>query len=46
MNTNALKKFAPAARSRLMDVVGVKLDYVLSADTAELRGKAKQLREL
>ena len=46
MNTNALKKFATEARRRLIEQVGTKLEYVLNIDTAELREKAKQIREL
>ena len=40
MNTNALKKFAPAARARLMDVVRVKLD--LSRFMQSLEGDLSQ----
>lgn len=46
MNTNALKKFAQEARRKLIEQVGAKLDYVLSADTPELREKATQVRKL
>jgi len=46
VNTNALKKFATDARRRLIEQVGTKLEYVLNIDTAELREKAKQIREL
>jgi len=46
VNTNALKKFATEARRRLIEQVGTKLEYVLNIDTAELREKAKQIREL
>jgi type II restriction/modification system DNA methylase subunit YeeA len=46
MNTNALKKFAREARIKLLDQVGRKLEYVLTADTAELRGMSKQIDEL
>lgn len=46
MNTNALKKFAREARIKLLGQVGRKLEYVLTADTAELRGMSKQVDEL
>jgi hypothetical protein len=46
MNTNQLKKFAQAARTKLIEQVGAKLDYVLTHDTAELRGKANTLKKL
>ena len=44
MNTNQLKKFAQAARTKLIEQVGAKLDYVLTHDTADLRGKANTLK--
>jgi type II restriction/modification system DNA methylase subunit YeeA len=46
MNTNRLKRFAQDARQKLLQQVAAKLDYVLSADTAELREKAAQLKSL
>ena len=46
MNTNQLKKFARAARTKLIEQVGAKLNYVLTHDTAELRGKANTLKKL
>ena len=46
MNTNQLKKFAQAARTKLIEQVGAKLNYVLTHDTAELRGKANTLKKL
>lgn len=46
MNTNQLKRFAKEARIKLLDQVGLKLEYVLSQDTAELRGKKKEIDEL
>ncbi|MGZ4057267.1 MAG: BREX-1 system adenine-specific DNA-methyltransferase PglX, partial [Bacteroidia bacterium] len=46
MNTNALKKFAREARIKLLGQVGRKLEYVLTADTAELRGMSRQIDEL
>ena len=39
MNTNQLKRFAQAARKKLIEQVGAKLQFVLTHDTAELRGK-------
>lgn len=46
MNTNQLKKFAQSARVKLIDQVGAKLNYVLTHDTAELRGKANTVKKL
>jgi type II restriction/modification system DNA methylase subunit YeeA len=46
MNTNQLKKFAQGARRKLLSQVETKLDYVLNTDSAQLREKASQLREL
>ena len=46
MNTSALKSFAPAVRSQLMEAVGRKLDYVLTADTPDLRQAAAQVASL
>ena len=46
MNTNQLKKFAQAARVKLIEQVTAKLDYVLTHDTAELRGRAETVRKL
>lgn len=46
MNTSQLKKFAQAARTKLMEQVAAKLDYVLTHDTAELRGKVQTLQKL
>ena len=40
MNTSALKSFAPAVRRQLMEAVTRKLDYVLTADTPDLRAAA------
>ena len=41
MNTSSLKSFAPAVRTHLMKAVGRKLDYVLTADTPDLRQAAQ-----
>lgn len=46
MNTNALKSFAAEARIKLIDQVSRKLDFVLSHDTAELRGKQTEIAQL
>jgi len=46
MNTNQLKKFAQEARKKLIEQVGAKLSFVLTADTVELREKTGQLRQL
>lgn len=45
-NTSALKTFAQQTRVKLMGLVRTKLRYVLSADTAELRGQAAQITKL
>ena len=46
MNTNQLKRFAKEARIKLLDQVGRKLEFVLTHDTAELRGKQKEIAQL
>jgi hypothetical protein len=46
MNTSSLKSFAPAVRTQLMEAVGRKLDYVLAADTPDLRQAAAQVASL
>jgi hypothetical protein len=46
MNTSTLKTFAQAARRKLIQLIGARLDYVLTADTAELRQQATQVNEL
>ena len=46
MNTNSLKTFARDARIKLLDQVGRKMEYVLTHDTAELRGKQEQIEKL
>lgn len=46
MNTNRLKNFAQAARTKLIEQIGAKLDYVITHDTAELRGKTNTLKKL
>ena len=46
MNTTQLKKFAQGARLKLIEQVEAKLNFVLTHDTAELRGKADTVRKL
>ncbi|HOM63324.1 MAG TPA: BREX-1 system adenine-specific DNA-methyltransferase PglX [Dysgonamonadaceae bacterium] len=46
MNTNQLKRFAQEARTKLLRQVGAKMDFVLSHDTAGLRGRADTLQKL
>ena len=46
MNTNALKKFAQEARTKLISQVGAKLEYVLTSDSAELREKSAHVKKL
>ena len=46
MNTSTLKSFAPAVRTQLMEAVGRKLDFVLTADTPDLRQAAGQVASL
>jgi hypothetical protein len=46
MDTGRLKKFAPQCREDLIDRVGAKLDYVLTAKTPDLAAQANLLKEL
>ncbi|MDD3358442.1 MAG: BREX-1 system adenine-specific DNA-methyltransferase PglX [Parabacteroides sp.] len=46
MNTNTLKSFAAEARIKLIDQIARKLDFVLTHDTAELRGKQTEIAQL
>lgn len=46
MNTNILKRFAQEARTKLMQQVAAKLDFVLTTDTSELREKKEQIKNL
>jgi hypothetical protein len=46
MNTTSLKSFAPKVRLLLQEAITRKLDYVLSADTADLRARAAQVQSL
>jgi hypothetical protein len=45
-NTSALKTFAQQTRIKLVSLITTKLQYVLSADTAELRGYENQINTL
>jgi hypothetical protein len=45
-NTSALKTFAQQTRIKLVSLITTKLQYVLKADTAELRGFEKQINTL
>ena len=46
MNTNQLKRFAQAARKKLLDQVSSRLELILNTDSAELREKAVALSNL
>lgn len=46
MNTAELKRFAQAARRKLLEQVGSKLSFVLTADSPELREKTQQIKQL
>jgi type II restriction/modification system DNA methylase subunit YeeA len=46
MNTNHLKRFAQAARIKLLNQIGAKLEKVMTTDSAELREKASQIKQL
>ena len=46
MNTTSLKSFAPKVRLLLQEAITRKLDYVLTADTADLRARAAQVQSL
>ena len=45
-NTAALKTFAQQTRRKLVSLVTTKMQYLLTADTAELRGYASQINDL
>ena len=45
-NTAALKIFAQQTRIKLLSLIRTKLDFVLTQDTAELRGYEKQIANL
>lgn len=46
MDTNRLKRFAKEARIKLLQQIGLKLEYVLGHDSAELRGRESELKQL
>jgi uncharacterized protein (UPF0297 family) len=46
VNLNALKKFAQAARRKLMNEVSTRLDYLLSHDDAYVRAHEDDLKEI
>ncbi|MEO8350691.1 MAG: class I SAM-dependent DNA methyltransferase, partial [Chthoniobacteraceae bacterium] len=46
MNTSSLKTFAPEVRRQLIEAIGRKLDFVLTADTADLRAMPEQRKSL
>lgn len=46
MNTNQIKRFAQETRRKLLEQVSAKLNFVLTTDSAELREKTKQLKQL
>lgn len=46
MNTNILKKFAQQTRTKLMEQISSKLEYVLNTDSVELREKSEQVNKL
>jgi hypothetical protein len=46
MNQSNLKTFAQDARNKLRQLIEARLDFVLTADTAELRQQATQVNEL
>ena len=45
-NTAALKTFAQQTRSKLLSLIGTKMDFVLTQDNAELRGYEAQIGKL
>jgi hypothetical protein len=46
MNTSSLKYCAPKFRLLLQEAITRKLDYVLTADTADLRARAAWVQSL
>lgn len=46
MIINNLKRFAKEARIKLLNQVGSKLEFLLTHDSAELRGKQKEIEQL
>ena len=45
-NTSALKTFAQETRKKLISLITTKMQFVLGADTAELRGYEREIGEL
>lgn len=45
-NTSALKTFAQETRKKLISLISTKMDFVLTQDTAELRGFEAQIAKL
>ena len=45
-NTAALKTFAQETRKKLISQIGTKMDFILTQDTAELRGFESQIAKL
>ena len=45
-NTSALKTFAQETRKKLISLISTKMDFILTQDTAELRGYESQIAKL
>lgn len=45
-NTSALKTFAQETRKKLISLISTKMDFILTQDTAELRGFESQIAKL
>ena len=45
-NTSRLKTFAQATRAKLISIITAKVNYLLSEDSAEIRGLAPQIAKL
>ena len=46
MNTSALKTFAQETRKKLVSSIKTRMNYILTEDTAELRGKQNEINTL
>lgn len=46
MNTSALKTFAQETRKKLVSSIKTRINYILTEDTAELRGKQNEINTL
>ena len=46
MDTSNLKRFAQAARRKLLEQVEAKMEYVLTKDTSELRERVSEIKSL